>query len=132
MQKDLSPITNHLFKKINLSNFLSNFWQKKPLLIKKAFPNFKQLISPEEIAGLSLEEFIDSRLITKEKWKSNTICSKFPIPKDIVLDLKKEEEIIEEYCIIGQNQKVNKNMNEKDKTFLSLCELTENKEKNGY
>ncbi|MDC0390770.1 cupin domain-containing protein [Candidatus Thioglobus sp.] len=43
---------------------MTDYWQKKPLLIKQALPNFISPIAPEELAGLSLEEEFESRLIT--------------------------------------------------------------------
>ena len=43
--------------------FLKEYWQKKPLLIKGAFPNFESPIQPDELAGLSLEEEVESRII---------------------------------------------------------------------
>jgi len=52
------------FGKISEQEFLADYWQKKPLLIKQALPGFISPISPEELAGLSLEEEFESRLIT--------------------------------------------------------------------
>ena len=52
------------FGKISEQEFLTDYWQKKPLLIKHALPNFISPISPDELAGLSLEEDFESRLIT--------------------------------------------------------------------
>ena len=52
------------FGKISEQEFLANYWQKKPLLIKQAIPNFISPIAPDELAGLSLEEEFESRLIT--------------------------------------------------------------------
>ena len=43
--------------------FLRDYWQKKPLLIRNAFPDWENPLSPEELAGLSLEDDIPSRLI---------------------------------------------------------------------
>ena len=43
--------------------FLAEYWQKKPLLIRNAIPNFKGLLSPEELAGLACEEAVESRII---------------------------------------------------------------------
>lgn len=54
------------FSKITLDNFLQDYWQKKPLLLKNALPNFQTPISPEELAGLSLEEEVESRLIIQK------------------------------------------------------------------
>ncbi|WP_162844033.1 cupin domain-containing protein [Sinobacterium caligoides] len=42
---------------------MSEYWQKKPLLIKNAFPDWQPLISPDELAGLALEDFIESRIL---------------------------------------------------------------------
>ena len=65
-------------KNININDFLKNYWQKKPLLIRAAFPNYQSPISAEELAGLACEDFIESRIIqestiplakkTKPKW----------------------------------------------------------------
>lgn len=49
--------------------FLDEYWQKKPLLIRQAFADFQSPISVEELAGLACEEDIESRLI-EEKGKS--------------------------------------------------------------
>jgi 50S ribosomal protein L16 3-hydroxylase len=43
--------------------FLRDYWQKKPLLIRNAFPNFESPIDGDELAGLALEEEVESRLI---------------------------------------------------------------------
>lgn len=45
--------------------FLKTYWQKKPLLIKKAFKNFTDPLSADELAGLAMEEHIQSRIIAK-------------------------------------------------------------------
>jgi 50S ribosomal protein L16 3-hydroxylase len=44
--------------------FLKEYWQKKPLLIKQAFSNFKDTISADELAGLAMEAEIESRIIS--------------------------------------------------------------------
>nr|WP_322940267.1 cupin domain-containing protein [Pseudomonas sp. s4] len=43
--------------------FLRDYWQKKPLLVRQAIPNFESPISPDELAGLALEEEVESRLV---------------------------------------------------------------------
>ncbi len=43
--------------------FLEQYWQKKPLLIRQAFTDFKSPISPDDLAGLACEPEIESRLI---------------------------------------------------------------------
>ncbi|SFD06166.1 cupin domain-containing protein [Pseudoalteromonas denitrificans] len=46
------------------TEFLSQHWQKKPLLIKNGFSDFEDPITAEELAGLAMEESIESRIIT--------------------------------------------------------------------
>lgn len=48
---------------ISISDFLATHWQKKPLLIRNAFPDFKSPLSPDELAGLACEEGIESRIV---------------------------------------------------------------------
>jgi 50S ribosomal protein L16 3-hydroxylase len=43
--------------------FLRDYWQKKPLLIRQAIPDFQSPIDPDELAGLALEEEVESRLV---------------------------------------------------------------------
>lgn len=66
-----------MIKNLNIDEFLNNYWQQKPLLIRNAFPDYKSPISAEELAGLACEEFIESRIILEntseekiktEKW----------------------------------------------------------------
>lgn len=51
------------------TEFLAEFWQKKPLLIKNAIPNFMGLLSPDELAGLACEDDVQSRLVEYKKGK---------------------------------------------------------------
>ena len=44
-------------------DFLRNYWQKKPLLIKNALIDFESPLDANELAGLALEEDIESRII---------------------------------------------------------------------
>jgi len=48
---------------LTVDEFLADYWQKRPLLIRAAFPGFESPVSPEELAGLALEECVASRLI---------------------------------------------------------------------
>lgn len=52
--------------------FLKKHWQKKPLLIRQAFPDFKDLLTPDELAGLALEPDCHARLVFekgKKPWR---------------------------------------------------------------
>ena len=46
--------------------FMRDYWQKKPLLVRQAIPGFESPISPDELAGLALEEEIESRLVIEQ------------------------------------------------------------------
>lgn len=48
---------------ISAADFLRDYWQKKPLLIRHALPDFITPLSPEELAGLACEEDVPARLI---------------------------------------------------------------------
>ncbi|OGV78095.1 MAG: cupin [Methylotenera sp. RIFCSPLOWO2_02_FULL_45_14] len=51
------------------TQFLAEYWQKKPLLIKNAIPNFEGLLSPDELAGLACEDDVQSRIVEYKKGK---------------------------------------------------------------
>jgi len=44
-------------------SFLDTYWQQQALLIRQAFPDFTTPITPDELAGLSLEDGTTPRLI---------------------------------------------------------------------
>lgn len=48
---------------ISLNDFLRDYWQKKPLVIRNALPDFINSLSPDELAGLALEEDVESRMV---------------------------------------------------------------------
>jgi 50S ribosomal protein L16 3-hydroxylase len=58
---------------ISPERFFADYWQKKPLLIRQAFPDFECPISADELAGLALEGEIESRIIiehgVENKWE---------------------------------------------------------------
>lgn len=54
-----------MFGDISVEVFLRDYWQKKPLLIRNAFPNFQSPITPDELAGLACET--DTSRIVLEK-----------------------------------------------------------------
>jgi 50S ribosomal protein L16 3-hydroxylase len=59
---------------IGIEDFLDQYWQKKPLLIRNAFPDMQSPLSADELAGLACEEHINSRIVlvdseTSENWQ---------------------------------------------------------------
>lgn len=52
--------------KLSQREFLSRYWQKRPLLMKRALYPFPDVITPEEVAGMSCDERVESRLIMEK------------------------------------------------------------------
>lgn len=48
---------------ISAEEFLRDYWQKKPLLIRQAIPNFVSPIEGDDLAGLALESEVESRMV---------------------------------------------------------------------
>lgn len=63
MQHD-QPLT--VLGGMSAATFMKEYWQRKPLLVRGAFKDFQNPISPDELAGLSLEEEIESRLVIED------------------------------------------------------------------
>src|SRR3546814_8903726 len=49
------------------ADFLRDYWQKKPLLIRNALPGFVSPIEPEDLAGLACEDAALSRLVRHDR-----------------------------------------------------------------
>jgi 50S ribosomal protein L16 3-hydroxylase len=53
--------------------FLQQHWQRKPLLVRGAFPDIVSPLTPAELAGLACEEGVESRLVEQTRkapgWK---------------------------------------------------------------
>lgn len=56
---------------LNWSAFLTEYWQKRPTVIRSGFIDFTDPISADELAGLAMEEQVDSRLVShvNEEWQ---------------------------------------------------------------
>lgn len=56
---------------ISAKQFLKQYWQKNPLLIRQAIPGFKGLLDGNELAGLACEEEVQSRLVSdvRKQWQ---------------------------------------------------------------
>ncbi len=71
-----------LLGELSAESFLQEYWQKKPLLIRQAFPEISPLLPADELAGLACEEGVESRLIIQEdesdRWdlKHGPFCEK--------------------------------------------------------
>ena len=66
-----------LLNNLTPTQFLAEYWQKKPLLIRQAIPNFKGLMSPSYLAGLACEDGVQARIIKQKKGKWSVQNSPF-------------------------------------------------------
>lgn len=48
-------------------DFLRDYWQKRPLLIRNAFPGFEAPLTPEDLAGLACEELALARIVQHDR-----------------------------------------------------------------
>ena len=61
MEETTSPLGN-----ISRKTFMQEYWQKKPLLVRQAFADFKSPITADELAGLACEEDVNSRIVMEK------------------------------------------------------------------
>ncbi len=56
------------------SQFLRNYWHKKPLLIRQALPGFQPLLPRDALFDLAARNDVESRLVThfKQQWQLKT------------------------------------------------------------
>ena len=54
------------------NEFLTTYWQKKPVVIRQGFKGFVDPIAADEFAGIAMEEAVQSRLISKKngEWQA--------------------------------------------------------------
>lgn len=55
-----------LFGGLEPADFLREHWQKKPLLVRGAFPDMADPLAPEDLAGLACEAPVESRIVLSE------------------------------------------------------------------
>jgi 50S ribosomal protein L16 3-hydroxylase len=54
---------------LTVNEFLRDYWQKKPLLIRQSFPKFNGLIDPQKLVALACTEDVQARLVTQRRGK---------------------------------------------------------------
>ena len=56
---------------ITAEQFLAEYWQKKPLLVRNAMPEIANILEPNDVIELALDENITARLIKQKDRDSN-------------------------------------------------------------
>lgn len=62
MKKDLT-----LLGGLSVKEFLRDYWQKKPLLIRNAIPGFSGLLDPQQLMALACTPDAQTRLVTQKR-----------------------------------------------------------------
>ena len=66
---------------LTVNEFLRDYWQKKPLLVRQAVPGFKGLLDPQQLIDLACRDDVQARLATYQRRKWNLRYEPFE-PKD--------------------------------------------------
>lgn len=75
---------------LSADEFLRDYWQKKPLLVRQAVPGFESPLEPDELAGLSLEDSVESRIVL-EHGKSPWEMRRGPFTEETYKDLPERD-----------------------------------------
>lgn len=51
---------------LSAEEFLRDYWQKKPLLVRNAFPELAAMLEPEDMIGLAQEKGVEARLVLEQ------------------------------------------------------------------
>jgi 50S ribosomal protein L16 3-hydroxylase len=64
----------------DVAQFLQDYWQQKPLLIRAPWHSWSNPVTPDELAGLACEPLVESRIITRRDhaWELEL----GPVPED--------------------------------------------------
>jgi 50S ribosomal protein L16 3-hydroxylase len=54
---------------LSINEFLRDYWQKKPLLIRQAIPDFTGLLTPQQLTGLACNTDAQARLVEHKRGK---------------------------------------------------------------
>lgn len=63
--------------------FLRDYWQKRPLLVRGAFPGYVSPVEPEDLAGLACEQGVLARLIQHDRARDAWTVRSGPFPEEI-------------------------------------------------
>jgi len=64
------------------AHFLRDYWQKRPLLIRNAFPDFEPPLQPDDLAGLACEPTVLARLIVHDEKRDRWHVNPGPLSED--------------------------------------------------
>jgi 50S ribosomal protein L16 3-hydroxylase len=74
-----------------VAEFLRDYWQKKPLLIRQAFANFQAPLEPEDLAGIACEQGVLARVIMHDKKRDHYSLKTGPFKESFFPKLPKKD-----------------------------------------
>ena len=72
---------------LSAETFLQVYWQKKPLLVRNAFPGIRSPLSPDELAGLACEDDANARIVFEQHEQGHWHVIHGPLNEDDFNDL---------------------------------------------
>ena len=67
---------------ISVETFLQEYWQKKPLLVRNAFPGIQGPLTPDELAGLACEDDANARIVFEQHEQGHWHVVHGPLSED--------------------------------------------------
>lgn len=68
--------------KFSAEQFLKKYWQKKPFLFRNAFPDFHNPLTPDELAGIAMQEGVHARIVREKEGKKSWTLRKGPFVEE--------------------------------------------------
>lgn len=73
------------------TRFLRDYWQKRPLLVRNAFPDWRSPLTPEDLAGLACEELALARLIRYDRRQDRYSVQSGPFEESVFPALPQQD-----------------------------------------
>ncbi|HET7655548.1 MAG TPA: cupin domain-containing protein [Luteimonas sp.] len=73
------------------ADFLRDYWQKRPLLVRNAFPGFETPLAPEDLAGLACEDYALSRIVMHDRATDAWELRTGPFPEELFPTLPRQD-----------------------------------------
>lgn len=84
---DASRAPRHAPLGMPAARFLRDYWQKRPLLIRNAFPGYTSPIAPEDLAGLACEDGVLARIVEHDRTHDRFHLRTGPFAEEVFPDM---------------------------------------------
>ncbi len=81
-----------------VEEFLGDYWQKKPCLLRQAFPGFEPELDENDIAGLACDELVEARLVTGAFERGDWTVEHGPFAEEKLAGLPQQD-----WCLLVQD-----------------------------